>query len=116
MVKVTSAARPSCLSAAKRRSMRVVMWRTARFASVSRRSNARMSARPKRIPVSDACVAPSSLLAFQIGRHRIEVLVAAAGEVDHYQVILRLLRGDFRHLGKRVGGFERRDDAFELAA
>src|SRR6185437_11166809 len=116
MVKVTSAARPSRLSAAKRFSMRVVMLRTVHFASVSRQPNASGLAKPKRTPMPDVCAAPSSPLALQKALDRIEVLVAAAGKIDHHQVISWLLHRDFRHLGERVRGFERRDDALELAA
>ena len=79
MTKVISAARPSSWSAAKRRSMRVVI-----------------------------------ALCFQMPRDRIEVLVAAAGEIDHHQVILRLLRRQIEHLGDGVRRFQRRNDAFEL--
>jgi hypothetical protein len=47
-------------------------------------------------------------------RHRIEVLVAAAGEIDHHQVILRLFRREIEHPGDGVRRLERRNDAFEL--
>ena len=47
-------------------------------------------------------------------RDRVKVLVAAAGEIDHHQVILRLLRRELEHLGDGVRRLERRDDAFEL--
>ena len=43
-----------------------------------------------------------------------KVLVAAAGEIDHHEVILRLLRREIEHLGDGVRRLERRDDAFEL--
>ena len=43
-----------------------------------------------------------------------EILVAAAGEIDDHQVILRLLGRELEHLGDGVRGLERRDDAFEL--
>ena len=57
---------------------------------------------------------PSLRFASQMVRHQIEVLVAAAGEIDHHQVILRLLRRELEHLGDGMGRLERRDDAFEL--
>ena len=47
-------------------------------------------------------------------RDRIEILVAAAGEIDHHEVILRLLRRELEHLGDGVRRFQRRNDAFEL--
>ena len=43
-----------------------------------------------------------------------QVLVAAAGEIDHHDVVLRLLRREIEHLGDGVRRLERRDDAFEL--
>ena len=45
-----------------------------------------------------------------------EILVAAAGKIDHHQMILRLLRRKLDHLGQRMRRLERRDDALELAA
>src|SRR6185312_2203927 len=45
-----------------------------------------------------------------------DVLVAPAAQVEHHQVILRAFGGELDHLGERMGGFQRRDDAFELRA
>ena len=45
-----------------------------------------------------------------------DVLVAAAAEVHHHEVVLRALGGELDHLGERVGGLQRRDDAFEPRA
>ena len=42
-----------------------------------------------------------------------EVLVAAAGQIDHHQVILGLLRRQLQHFGDRVRRFQRRNDAFD---
>src|SRR3990170_3933975 len=64
-------------------------------------------------PTYSAC--PPRLSA-QIACNGIEILIAAAGEIDHHQVILRLLRREVEHAGERVRRLQRRDDAFELAA
>src|SRR5579863_2122132 len=50
----------------------------------------------------------------EMPRHRIEVLVAAAGEIDHHEVVLWLLRREIEHLGDGMGRLERWNDAFEL--
>ena len=49
-------------------------------------------------------------------RDTVEVLVAAAGEIDHQQVIRGLARRNVAELGQRMARLERRDDAFEPAA
>ena len=64
--------------------------------------------------------------AFNAGGHRfllsrnastlVKILVAAAGKIDHHQMILRLGGGNLRHACQRMGRFQCRDDAFELAA
>src|SRR3984957_15014520 len=46
----------------------------------------------------------------------IDVLVAAARQVQHHQVVLRTFRRELENLGQGVRGLERRDDAFELRA
>ena len=43
-----------------------------------------------------------------------EVLVAPAGEIDHHQMILRLLRCEINHLGERMRRLQCGDDAFKL--
>src|SRR5260370_9821769 len=43
----------------------------------------------------------------------IDILVAAAREVDDHQVVLGFLRRELRDPGERVRGLERRNDAFE---
>ena len=47
-------------------------------------------------------------------RNGFEILVAAAGEIDHHQVILRLFRREVQDLGDGVRRLQRRNDAFEL--
>ena len=44
------------------------------------------------------------------------VLVAAAGDIHHHQMIARLLRRDVGDFRQRMRGFQRRDDAFEPGA
>jgi hypothetical protein len=44
-----------------------------------------------------------------------DVLVAAAGEVDEQDLVLRHRRRDLHRVGERVRGLERRDDAFGAA-
>ena len=44
------------------------------------------------------------------------VLVAAAAEIHHHQVVPRQFGSEFDHFGERVGGLQRRDDALELRA
>ena len=46
--------------------------------------------------------------------NREDILVAATTEVHHHQMVLRFLGCEFQNLGKSMGGFERRNDAFEL--
>src|SRR6516164_7716803 len=58
----------------------------------------------------------SSLSPFQISRHARQILVAASGQVDHHEMILRLLRRQIHHPCQRMRGFERGDDAFEPRA
>src|SRR5947199_176703 len=59
------------------------------------------------------CLSP---IAPEVARDAVEVLVAAAGQIDHDQVILRLFRRDVAEPRERMRGFERRDDAFEARA
>jgi len=49
-------------------------------------------------------------------RDLLAVFVAAAGEVDDDQPVLRQSRGELKGLGQGVGGFQRREDPFELRA
>jgi len=49
-------------------------------------------------------------------RHAVEVLVAAAGKIDHQQVIRGFLRRDVAELGQRMTRLQCRDDAFKPAA
>src|ERR1700733_2632787 len=93
MTNVTSAARPSSRSATKRASMRVAFM-----------------AHTAHTPLWMV----SSRAAPQMPCDRIEVLVAAAGQVDHHQVIAGLLWREIKHLGDSVRRFQRRDDAFQL--
>src|SRR3990170_2658449 len=44
----------------------------------------------------------ASRLSAQIVCNGIQVLIAAAGEIDHHQVSLRLLRREVEHAGERV--------------
>src|SRR5258708_36668093 len=46
-------------------------------------------------------------------RHLRDVLVAAAGEVDHHQMILWTLRRELHHFGDGMRGLQRRNDAFQ---
>ena len=63
----------------------------------------------------EACVDAGGhfFLPFKISRDLRHVLVAAAGEIDHHQMILRPLRRELHHLGDGVRRFQRRDDAFQ---
>ena len=79
-MKVTSAARLSFFSAAKRR----------------------------------RCACSYTALCFADAAPVNEVLVAAAGQVDHHQMVFRFLRRELDNLGERVRRLERRNDAFEL--
>jgi hypothetical protein len=45
----------------------------------------------------------------------IDVLVAASGQVDQQDLVLRHGRRDLRGVGQRVAGFQGRDDAFVTA-
>src|SRR5579862_4709474 len=101
MVNVTSAARPCFLSAAKRASMRVVLIATRRRDF------------PRRKTTSAPCPSSSRRPLFQMPRYALKVLVAAAGEVNHHQVILGFVRRQVQHPGDGVRRLERRDDAFE---
>ena len=47
-------------------------------------------------------------------RDGLQILVAAAGEIDHHQMILRLFRRELQNLGDGVRGLQRRDDALKL--
>src|SRR6185312_5004154 len=53
---------------------------------------------------------------FEIFGDRIEVLVAAPGDVDHEQMIFGFVRREIRKPRQRVRGFERGNDALEPAA
>jgi len=44
---------------------------------------------------------------------RENVLVATPAEIHHHEMLPGSLGGKLDHLGQRVGGLERRDDAFE---
>ena len=46
-------------------------------------------------------------------RDRENVLVAASAEIHHHEMLPRPFGRELDHLGERVGGLERRDDAFE---
>jgi uncharacterized protein len=61
----------------------------------------------------DARGAPSPSHAPEMLRDRENVLVAASAEIHHHEMLPRPLGGELDHLGERVGGLERRDDAFE---
>ena len=98
-----------CFSAAKRRVDAGGQSGPARASPLQRASVARMTS------VSGGAHGIGAASSFQM-LPRCEVLVAAAGEIDHHQVILRLLRREIEHAGERVRRLERRDDAFELAA
>ena len=63
-------------------------------------------------PVHDAC--PSFRFSNERG-HDAEVLVAAAREVDHEQVLLRAPAGLQHGPGQGVGAFQRRDDPLQGA-
>src|SRR5690349_21362068 len=84
--------------------------------------NATRPARPSRFSSANflsirvvTSIRPSGFGA-QIAGNGIEVLVAAARDVHHHQVILRLQRRYVEQPRDRVGRLERRDDALELAA
>jgi uncharacterized protein len=57
--------------------------------------------------------APSTSHPAEMLRDRENVLVAASAEIHHHEMLPGPLGGEFDHLGERVGGLERRDDAFE---
>ena len=48
--------------------------------------------------------------------HAVHVLVAAPGEIDHHEMIARLLRRKFDRLGNRMRRLERWNDAFKTTA
>src|SRR6185312_14321869 len=91
VMKVTRPARPADLSSAKRRPMRVVRM-----------------------------VSLMPALALQLDAERFcdreHVLVAAAADVHHQQIVLRQGRRQLRGMGQRVRRLERRQDALELGA
>src|SRR5215213_11154658 len=49
-------------------------------------------------------------------RHRSQVLVAPAGQIEHHQMVLRLIGREIDQPGERMRGLQRRNDTFELAA
>ena len=57
--------------------------------------------------------APSPLHPAEMLRDRENVLVAASAEIHHHEMLPGPLGRELDHLGERVGGLERRDDAFE---
>src|SRR5258707_2841409 len=58
----------------------------------------------------------SSAAPFEIIRHARQVLVAASGQVEHHQMILRLLRREIHHSRQRMRRLERGNDALEARA
>src|ERR1700736_876380 len=102
---VTKAERPSLFSSAKRASMRVVIG------NFPKRCAADLS--PTGRGEESSGVRKSLLLPPQNIRHLRNVLVAAAGEVDHHQMIIWALWGDLHHLGNGMGRLQRRNDAFQ---
>ena len=44
----------------------------------------------------------------------VDVLVAATGQIQHHQMLLRAFRRELDHLGQGVRGLERGNDALEL--
>src|SRR5260370_1309828 len=97
--KVMKAERPCFFSSVKRASMRVVILRCHLCYTSPR--------------WGEVGCAPFSLLPPQNVRHLRNILVSAAGEIDHHQMIFRPLRRELRHLGDGMRRFERRNDAFQ---
>ena len=56
------------------------------------------------------------LLLFHVVHDGLHVLVAAAGKVNHHQVILGQLRRALEHFRQGVSGFQSGDDALLTAA
>src|SRR5260370_2306896 len=97
--KVMKAERPCFFNSAKRASMRVVMMRRP-LLYLSPSGRGEEGARESLLP-------PQNI------RHLRNVLVAAAGEIDHHQMILRPIRRELRHLGDGMRRLQRRNDAFQ---
>src|ERR1700724_4929617 len=93
----------------------------------SKSSKARLDLIERKVPSPGCCAADlsptgrgeeseaarKSLLPPQNIRHLRDVLVAAAGEIDHHQMILWPLRREFHHLGDGVCRLKRGNDAFQ---